>query len=137
MHRYIPLEVLNGQQTDLPKADMFMLGITLYELTTCMDLPTGGCLLVALVFIIFVLCAYGIIHDNLQHVPSKSAHCNNFACMPSADDTVHDMLQDDAPESAECKLSGCAIICSAWTAVICALTHTLPAYMQVGRPIRT
>lgn len=40
--RYIPSEVLNGQTTDLQKADMFMLGITLYELTTCMDLPTGG-----------------------------------------------------------------------------------------------
>ena len=42
MHRYIPSEVLNGQTADLQKADMFMLGITLYELTTCMDLPTGG-----------------------------------------------------------------------------------------------
>lgn len=41
MHRYIPSEVLKGQTTDLQKADMFMLGITLYELTTCMDLPTG------------------------------------------------------------------------------------------------
>lgn len=40
--RYIPAEILNGQLRDLPKADMFMLGITLYELTTCMDLPTGG-----------------------------------------------------------------------------------------------
>ena len=41
MCRYIPSEVLNGKVTDLQKADMFMLGITLYELTTCMDLPTG------------------------------------------------------------------------------------------------
>ena len=48
MHRYIPSEVLNGQVTDLPKADMFMLGITLYELTTCVDLPTGRCLCVRL-----------------------------------------------------------------------------------------
>lgn len=40
--RYIPSEVLQGTVTDLHKADMFMLGITMYELVTLQDLPTGG-----------------------------------------------------------------------------------------------
>ena len=39
--RYIPMEVLQGNVTDLCKADMFMLGITMYELVTLQDLPTG------------------------------------------------------------------------------------------------
>ena len=43
--RYIPAEVLNGDLSELPKADMFMLGITLYELAMCMELPTGECTL--------------------------------------------------------------------------------------------
>ena len=39
--RYIPAEVLKGDLTDLQKADVFMLGITLYELATNAELPTG------------------------------------------------------------------------------------------------
>ena len=39
--RYIPSEILKGNAVDLKKADMFMLGITLYELATNRDLPTG------------------------------------------------------------------------------------------------
>lgn len=40
-YRYIPAEVLKGDVTDLQKSDMFMLGITLYELATNKELPTG------------------------------------------------------------------------------------------------
>ncbi|DBB07912.1 TPA: hypothetical protein ACH3X3_009300 [Trebouxia sp. C0006] len=40
--RYIPAEVLKGDVSDLQKADIFMLGITLYELATNLELPTGG-----------------------------------------------------------------------------------------------
>ncbi len=39
--RYIPAEVLKGDVSDLQKADIFMLGITLYELATNLELPTG------------------------------------------------------------------------------------------------
>ena len=39
--RYIPAEVLKGDMSDLQKADVFMLGITLYELATNLELPTG------------------------------------------------------------------------------------------------
>ena len=54
--RYIPSEVLQGTVTDLHKADMFMLGITMYELVTLQDLPTGNsccriCCLVAAVLL--------------------------------------------------------------------------------------
>jgi len=39
--RYIPAEILKGDVSDLQKADIFMLGITLYELATNLELPTG------------------------------------------------------------------------------------------------
>lgn len=39
--RYIPQEVLNDDFSALDKADMFMLGATLYELATGTHLPTG------------------------------------------------------------------------------------------------
>ena len=39
--RYIPAEILRGDYSQLAKADMFMLGITLYELTSRQPLPTG------------------------------------------------------------------------------------------------
>ena len=39
---YLPLEVLNGNLGQLPKADMFALGATLLELAMRSELPSGG-----------------------------------------------------------------------------------------------
>ncbi len=39
--RYIPLEVLNDDFGALDRADMFMLGASLYELAIGIQLPTG------------------------------------------------------------------------------------------------
>lgn len=40
--RYLPLEVMNGDHSRLDKADMFALGMTLYELATRAEPPSGG-----------------------------------------------------------------------------------------------
>jgi hypothetical protein len=40
--RYLSYEVLNNDHSNLDKADMFALGITLYELASRQRLPTGG-----------------------------------------------------------------------------------------------
>ncbi len=40
--RYIPLEVLNDNFGALDRADMFMLGASLYELAIGTQLPTGN-----------------------------------------------------------------------------------------------
>lgn len=48
MHcRYIPQEVLNDDCTALDKADIFMLGASLYELASGTQLPTGTMLRVS------------------------------------------------------------------------------------------
>ena len=41
-HRYIPQEVLNDDFRALDRADMFMLGASLYELATGTHLPSGA-----------------------------------------------------------------------------------------------
>jgi len=40
--RYLPHEVMNSDYSRLDKADMFALGITLYEMVTMTDAPQGG-----------------------------------------------------------------------------------------------
>ena len=40
--RYMPLEMLNDDYSQLPKVDMFALGATIYELARGSPLPTSG-----------------------------------------------------------------------------------------------
>lgn len=40
--RYMPLEILNDDYTQLPKVDMFALGATIYEMARRSPLPSSG-----------------------------------------------------------------------------------------------
>lgn len=40
--RYMPLEIINDDYSELPKVDMFALGATIYELAKGSLLPTSG-----------------------------------------------------------------------------------------------
>ena len=42
VYRYIPQEILNDDFSALDKANVFMLGASLYELATGTQLPTGA-----------------------------------------------------------------------------------------------
>lgn len=40
--RYMSMELLSGDHTDLTKSDIFSLGITMYEILLCRPLPMNG-----------------------------------------------------------------------------------------------